>query len=78
MLCAAALAGFLLPAINIEIEFFGNTRNISLGIRSLFDRPKNPFGDMGAGPGFGSDVASRLADLDLFDFSGGVFNFCAI
>ena len=68
-LCVIALAGFFFPAINIGVNFLGNSRNISLSIESLINRPENPFGSAGSG----SDIASRISDLDLFDFSSDMF-----
>lgn len=58
VLCATALIGFLLPAINISIEFFGNSRNTSLSVSSFFNRSESPFGD------------SDLSQADLFNLSG--------
>jgi hypothetical protein len=56
-LCLAALAGFILPAVNIGIEFLGNSRSISLSIRTLFENSGSRFG--------GSD----LSQADLFNLS---------
>ena len=76
LLCAAALIGFMFPALNINIDFFGNSRSVSLGMKSLIDKPGDLLG------GLEPDMPSRFAGLDfsdlfdlsdLFDFSGEAF-----
>ena len=63
MLCVIALIGFILPAVNINIDFLGNTRSMSLSARSLFDRPDTPLDDL---------ESSRFSQLDLSDMSSGI------
>ena len=38
-LCVAALAGFFLPAVNIDINFLGWSANVSLSASSVFHKP---------------------------------------
>jgi hypothetical protein len=63
-LCVIALIGFLLPAINISIDFFGISRTVTLSMASFFDRPDNPFGDL--------DI-SNLSQINIFDMSDDMF-----
>jgi hypothetical protein len=58
VLCLIGIIGFLLPAINLNIEFFGNSITTSLSLGTLFENTESRFG--------GSD----LFQADMFDFSG--------
>jgi len=65
ILCVIALMGFLFPAINIDVNFLITSRNVSFSMRTIFNRPDNPFG--------GADM-SRLSEINILDVSGGIFD----
>jgi succinate-acetate transporter protein len=51
------LIGFVLPAINLNIDFLGNSHSMNFSVSTLFSRPESRFG------------GSELSQADLFNLS---------
>jgi len=64
ILCVIALAGFFLPAMRLNVSFFGLGTSTTFSLATFFNPPDNPFGAMDL-PGL------QQRDLrDLIDLSG--------
>ena len=63
VLCVIALIGFWLPAINVDVHFWGSSRNITFSMASFFDEPDNPFGDLDTSESTQMDLLDMLSDV---------------
>ena len=69
-ICIVALAGFFLPAVNLQLSFLGMGRSTGFSLRTPFERSDTA--GLGGAGGFGASDLTNMVNIDMRSMSDSV------